>query len=744
MPFYKKGGEEISNSEPHIYIRKLLNALLDGLTEKIKSKEYRTFIKQHEHFKYPAEVTEKIAEHNPTYTKVAQTNTWNKVFGRNLKRNEKAFIIKVANNQNLWLCDISQTSGKPLQAIYQNVSGEVQQYQAILNTITAFSSQPVVFQEGASYYAGIGMDSFVENGKIVLRPALSQQQIIFALVREIIQQNLTNKIAVEAVSYMVCRHLNFDTDIFTFGYLLELLDYDVSLKSLKDTALQDTITKETEVFIGYLNANLPFLQETSSNTGTNEGTDDGASGGTDINALVEDEKQENTGTNNTKNISAENITIQNTNKIADTPPYPAKEHTETICDIDFRIMQIIRAFMEAPPDKGINKRAVEQYGYTDTKMLPIRHSVAIKLFNDKREVYKLHRDNSEERIDSLEEIERHRGFFGITVDDWLTIKENIAKNSMAGEVIKIGRWGQAAAGVVKPNPQQNSPGNQSSKHSTRTTNERSVRQGQEGAKRHMSSNQNQKTVNAKPMTENSTPLLQEDTPTFNSDGSIVFSSDDISHNEVENHAWIDRAMDDFFEQTGYKYTDMPYFAKRPDFTPTAEMKKINAVMESFTAYCIKIKLKEHSDKSPTTGNDRYYVQKAIDEIYPNFNIAHIVLGMRNHWMDIDVPYSAKERFYKSIEKLRNSPKGKPKRPSPEDDFKRLKAKEDAKSAGNQGASINTGTGSEQSNQKAISNQNIEIMHIIDSYKKSTVAKPKGGQSNMPSMKQMSQSSKKMR
>ena len=682
---------------------------------------------------------EKIAEHNPAYTKVAPTNTWSKVFGRNLKRNEKAFNVKVANNQTAWLCDISQTSGKPLQAIYQNVSGEVQHYQSVLNCITAFSSQPVIFQEGASYYAGIGMDSFVENGKIVLRPALSQQQIIFALVREIVRQNLTNGIAVEAVSYMVCRHLKFDTDIFSFGYLLELLDYDVSLKTLGDKALQDNIIKESEVFIGYLNANLPFLQETQS--------DDSENG----DSMISSEKQNNP--IKAETTEKQEIPKADVSKAVDTvdkpdkPPYPSKEHTETIYDIDFRIMQIIRAFMETLPDKGINKKAVEQYGYSDIKMHPIRQNIAVKLFNDGREVYKLHRDNSEERIDSLEEIERHRGFFGITVDDWLTIKESIAKNSMAGEVIKIGRWGQAAAGVIKPNPQQNSPNNsQPSKQTTRTANERSVRQGQEGAKRRVSSNQNSKNENIKPMTENPSPPLQEDIPMMNSDGSIVFETDDISHNEVENHAWIDRAMLNFFEQTGYKYTDMPYFSKRQDFTVTPEMKKINTVMESFTAFCIKTKLKEHSDKSPTTGNDRYYVQKAIDEIYPNFNIAHIVLGMRNHWLDIDVPYSVKERFYKTIEKLRNSPKGKPKRPSPEDDFKRLKAKEDAKSAATSGAGTNaiTNTGSEQSNQNAISDQNIEIMHMIDSYKKSAVAKPKGGQSSMPSMKQMSQSSKKMR
>ena len=262
--------------------------------------------------------------------------------------------------------------------------------------------------------------------------------------------------------------------------------------------------------------------------------------------------------------------------------------------------------------------------------------------------------NKEGKTLSIEEIEKHRGFFGIMANDWLAAKENMAKNSMAAEVIKIGRWEQAVAGVVK--------------------------------------NQN----------------------------------------------WIDRAMEDFFEQTGYKYTDMPYFAEKPNFTVTPEMKKLNAVMERFTAYCIKMKLLEHSDKSPATGNDRFYVQRAVDEIYAAFNIAHIVLGLRNHWLEIDVPYSVKEKFYKTIEKQRKAPKGKPKRPSPEDDFKRLKAKDDTKSAGN------AGTGSEQSSQKAISDPNIEIMHIIDSYKKATVTKPTGGQSSMPSLKQMPQSSQKMR
>jgi len=149
---------------------------------------------------------EKIKALNPAYTKVASVNTWSKVFGRSLKRSEKAFNIKVANNQSVWLCDVSQTTGRPMPVIYQNLSGEVEQYQSVLNCLTAFSPQSI--------------------SNIIL--AVCQQQIIFALVREIVRQNLTSETAVEAVSYMVCRHLNFDTDMFTFGYLLELMNYDVS------------------------------------------------------------------------------------------------------------------------------------------------------------------------------------------------------------------------------------------------------------------------------------------------------------------------------------------------------------------------------------------------------------------------------------------------------------------------------------------------------------------------------------
>ena len=106
-----KGGDCINGHETKKHIGGFLHSLIDGISDKTKTEEYRRFIKINEHFKYSDMVMAKIKEHNPAYTKLTTSGIWDNVFGRTIKRNEKPLAIKTGNNTKRLLFDISQTTG---------------------------------------------------------------------------------------------------------------------------------------------------------------------------------------------------------------------------------------------------------------------------------------------------------------------------------------------------------------------------------------------------------------------------------------------------------------------------------------------------------------------------------------------------------------------------------------------------------------------------------------------------------
>ena len=669
-----------------------MQALLNGLSDMTKTDEYRRYIKLNEHFKYTDDVMAKIKGHNPAYTKAATAGTWEKVFGRTIKQKEKPFHIEVAKNQKNWLFDISQTVGKSPPSICQNVSGKVSRFQAILDCLTAYSVQPIVHQDGVSYYSGIGQDSFTENGKIVLRPALSEQQIIFALVREIIRHTQTSPMVVEAASYMVCRHTNINTADFTFGYVIELLGFDESLKTLKDAAAQDAIIKEAEVFIGHLDANLPFLHESSS-------------GGGDLGL---DDRQEDTG--------EQADTEQGDSKKSERTR-PAEERTETVHGIDFRFIKIIRDFMDTPPDKSINMKTIKDYGYSDTKMIPIYHNAAVQLFTKGKEIYKLFKDNTEERVDSIDDIDKHHGLFGITRDDWTAAQAQMVENSLVGEKVKINRWASIVAGEIKKDEDKKLAANNKT---LVADNKKSITDNKTPTPDNMNP-PNQASENltaANPAhTPHSTVQVANELD-INADGSIVIAADDINHNEIENEVWLETALVLFFEQTGYMPINMPYFMNKRDFEISSEMKKINTLMVYYCAYNISAALNRHKTKAPDTGKARYNVNKAVSEICTLYSDKHISEAIDKHWPDIKAPITIKKAFHDCFEGVRKHRDIRPKKPTPDEDIRRVTAKTEAK------ATENADTGTEKGSQNEPNERNAEIFHIINAYNKHLSAKPK--------------------
>ncbi|MBQ7266165.1 MAG: nucleotidyltransferase domain-containing protein [Firmicutes bacterium] len=84
------------------------------------------------------------------------------------------------------------------------------------------------------------------------------------------------------------------------------------------------------------------------------------------------------------------------------------------------------------PDNSIDYGEMVEYGYKEDIMHPLTKEVALDLWENKNlPVYKLYEDNTESLVDNIEDIQNHKGIFGIETADWdrYIKKQNILNNT---------------------------------------------------------------------------------------------------------------------------------------------------------------------------------------------------------------------------------------------------------------------------------------------------------------------------
>ena len=86
--------------------------------------------------------------------------------------------------------------------------------------------------------------------------------------------------------------------------------------------------------------------------------------------------------------------------------------------------------MDAPekedlPDPTITPRMMDRYGYADQDMLPLSRDRALELAERDATVYMLYHDGTAEMAFDSEEIAEHDGIFGISREEWESIKTEI-------------------------------------------------------------------------------------------------------------------------------------------------------------------------------------------------------------------------------------------------------------------------------------------------------------------------------
>ena len=92
---------------------------------------------------------------------------------------------------------------------------------------------------------------------------------------------------------------------------------------------------------------------------------------------------------------------------------------------------VAQAEIDFLPDGLVGLSEMHEYGYSWEEMLPLTQERAAELFSDDVTVYRLYADGSETVIENMEDLQGHKGMFGIEKDDWKTYLEHRAmKNEL--------------------------------------------------------------------------------------------------------------------------------------------------------------------------------------------------------------------------------------------------------------------------------------------------------------------------
>lgn len=274
-------------------LAELTNKLENGIKELYASGKYAAYISamsKFHHYSFGNALL--ILLQCPNASHVAGYTTWKRVFGRNVKKQEKGIRILAPcpRKQYVWqeakdpatgktirnpdgtakmetalvtiprfkvatVFDISQTEGRELPSIgVTRLTGDVENFSEYYERLVDLS--PVAVEIDAVPGEANGYFSAAED-RIVLRPEMSQIQTIKTLIHEIAHAKLHDQrdvspeerkqrnekeVEAESIAYVVCQHFGIDTSEYSFGYVAgwskgkELTELKESLDCIHSTA----------------------------------------------------------------------------------------------------------------------------------------------------------------------------------------------------------------------------------------------------------------------------------------------------------------------------------------------------------------------------------------------------------------------------------------------------------------------------------------------------------------------------
>lgn len=275
-------------------ISEITEQLEQGIAELFASEKFKNYLDTMGKFhNYSLNNTVLIFMQNPDARLVAGFQSWKKNFERHVKAGEKGMKIlaptpwkkKVLQEQTdkdgkrildqrgkplmeeveitvpafkvTTVFDISQTEGKELPSIVNELEGTVENFSDFLSALNKISPVPIRFEE---MHGKNGFYNFVEQ-YIGIRQGMSEQQTMKTGIHELSHAILHTKdnpeasgknrsvkeVEAESVAYVVCQHYGIDTSDYSFGYVAgwssgkEVRELKASLEIIRKTA-SDIIT----------------------------------------------------------------------------------------------------------------------------------------------------------------------------------------------------------------------------------------------------------------------------------------------------------------------------------------------------------------------------------------------------------------------------------------------------------------------------------------------------------------------
>lgn len=291
------------NSKTKERLKEITDSIEKGIKELFESDKYQQYLRTMSRFhSYSLNNTLLIAMQKPDATLVAGFNKWRDQFSRNVKKGERSIKIiaptpyKVKKEQEkvdpvtnapildangkvlteeievkipmykvVSVFDVSQTEGKPLPTLAENLTGDVKQFAVFMEALKRSSPVPLFFEKLPE-----DTDGYFNSDKqhIAIREGMSEIQTVSATIHEIAHSKLhnyekekqeklqsdenaepvkpkdrrTEEVEAESISFAVCSYYSIKTNENSFGYIAswskgkELPELRSSLEIINKTA----------------------------------------------------------------------------------------------------------------------------------------------------------------------------------------------------------------------------------------------------------------------------------------------------------------------------------------------------------------------------------------------------------------------------------------------------------------------------------------------------------------------------
>lgn len=299
---------------PRDRLKEITDSIERGIQELFDSDRYKQYLQTMSRFhNYSLNNVMLISMQRPDATHVAGYGKWQTSFSRHVKKGEKGIKIiaptphkkkveemlidpdtkqpmrgpdgallkqevevVIPRFRAVTVFDVSQTDGKPLPTLAQNLTASVQNYEVMMEALRRTSPVPITIESIHD-----GSDGFYSHASrsITVRKGMSESQTISTAVHEIAHAKLhsrpdaqpeyqptetaeremlftakdqrTKEVEAESIAYAVCQYYGIETADNSFGYIAswskgrELAELRSSLETINKTsaALIDTIDR---------------------------------------------------------------------------------------------------------------------------------------------------------------------------------------------------------------------------------------------------------------------------------------------------------------------------------------------------------------------------------------------------------------------------------------------------------------------------------------------------------------------